>query len=344
MKQSDFFHKNVYFVILCGGSGTRLWPLSRKNRPKQLLPFLNNKSLLEQTIDRISTIAYKKENIGIITTKYQEKLINKNIKEKIGFLLKEPVPRNTGPAILYSCLEIEKKNKDATVVFLASDPFIPDTEKYCFYLKKAIEYGKNSNKIVTLGLIPTRPATGYGYIQANEKKISAGKVYDVKSFHEKPNLEKAKKYLEQNNFFWNLGMFVGKVQTFLNEYKIHAPEMFCENYESSPSISIDYAIMEKSKNVSVVPCDFEWTDVGNLETFLLVKQKYEKPENEIINIDSKNNIAQTNKKIVSFIGVENLCVIEDGDVIVVAKRDQVEKIKQIHPVINEEESCSESIL
>jgi len=338
---------NVYFIILCGGSGTRLWPLSRKNRPKQLLPFLNNKCLLEQTIDRITTIAKSKNHIGIITTQEQRSLIPETICNKIGFTLAEPTPQNTGPAILYSCLDIEKKDEKAIAVFLAADHFIPDTKQYCKYLQKAIEYATITKKIVTLGLMPTFPATGYGYIQAaTATHVKAGIPYKVAKFHEKPDLEKAQEYVNRGDMFWNLGMFVGQVSSFLEEYNIHAPKMLSDvsdhvligkNYANAPSLSIDYALMEKSENISVIPCDFEWNDVGNLDLFLNIQQKNcECKQEKIISINGQNNIAKTKKKLVSFIGVDDLCVIEDEDVIVVAKRNEIERVKEILPVIKKE--------
>lgn len=341
--------QNVYFVILCGGAGTRLWPLSRKNRPKPLLPFLHNTSLLEQTIDRIIPLAKNKYHIGVVTTKEQIPEIRKTLGEKIGFGIVEPSSQNTGPAILYACLEIEKKDPNAIVVFLPADHFIPETEKFHLYVQKAIDHAKTHESIVTLGLMPTHPASGYGYIQAGaahmgKTKIDnihfeAGKSYNVTKFHEKPSKEKAKSYIEQKNMFWNLGIFAGKVDLFLQEYEEHAQEMvICvatyhqtrQGYEAAPKLSIDHAIMEHSKNISVIPCDFIWNDVGNLETFLSLQQKYNQEQaTNVIEVDGKNNIAQTNKKVVSFIGVDDLCVIEDGDVLVIAKRDQVDKIKDV---------------
>jgi Mannose-1-phosphate guanylyltransferase len=333
---------NNYFVILCGGSGTRLWPLSRKNRPKQLLPFLNNSSLLEQTIDRLTPLAPIKENLWLMTTQEQEPLIMHAVEHKVGFLLQEPLSRNTGPAILYSCLEIEKQNPNAIAVFLPTDHFIPETTKFCSYLQKAIAYAEVNNTIVTLGLMPTSPATEYGYIQAQATSIEAGTAYPVEKFHEKPLLSIAQTYFKQPNMFWNLGIFIGKVSVFINEYKTCAPEMFTTvsnfysnktSYNLVPSQSIDYAVMEKSNNISVIPCDFAWSDVGNLNIFLTLNKQ--KPIHEIINIDATNNIAKTNKKLIAFIGVDDLCVIEDDDVIVVAKRTDIEKVKEVHKILHQ---------
>jgi len=326
---------NVYFIILCGGSGTRLWPLSTKNCPKQLIPFISNKTLLEDTIDRISHISEKKY-IGISTTKEQSKLIPNHIKEKIGFTIEEPVPRNTGPSILYSCFEIFKKDKNSICVFIASDHYIPEIEKYCSSLSTAINHAKTNNTIINLGLMPKCAATGYGYIQTNPEKIESGKIYPVKKFHEKPNLHKAEQYLKQKNMLWNIGMFIGKTTSFIREFEIHAPEIYSAikniNYKNSPNISIDYAVMEKSKNISVFPCDFQWNDVGNLKTFLEIQQKHQKENSQIINIDSKNNLVKSRKKIVTFIGVENLCVVETDDTILISKINNVEKVKEVQNI------------
>lgn len=344
----------TYFIILCGGSGTRLWPLSRKNKPKQLLPFLNDKSLLEQTIERIGSIS-NKENIGIVTTQDQAKLVAKELKAPPAFTIEEPSPRNTAPAILLGCLEIAKRAPDTVIAVLTSDHFIPETEKFCSYLQKAIDFASQHDRIVTLGLMPTRPATGYGYIQAKVSNklgsspiLNAGSVYDVKRFHEKPNLEKAEEYVAHGDMFWNLGMFIGKATCFINEYKKHAPAIFDavskfvetgDGYENAPTISIDYAIMEKSKNISVMPCDFIWNDVGNLDVFLSIQQKSDGiiPScSQIINVDGKRNIAKVNKKIVTFIGLDDVCIIEDGDVLVVAKRSEIEKVREARSLLEKE--------
>lgn len=333
--------QNTYFIILSGGSGSRLWPISRKDRPKQLVTFLNNTSLLEQTIDRVSTMG-PREHIGIITTEEQANLIPEPITQKLGFTLKETSGRNTGPAILYSALDVLKMDSDAILVFLPADHFIPETEKYLLYLKRAIEFASQNDKIVTLGLMPTHAATGYGYIQAEvQGVVKAGNMYNVEKFHEKPDEGKATLYLAQDNMFWNLGMFISRASVLIQEYQRHAPEIYKivseslsgeNNYDYAPSISIDYAVMEKSKNISIVPCDFEWNDVGNLDIFISTQQKYEKPTHKMISIESENNIAKTSKKIIALIGVSDLCIVEDGEVLVVAKRDKIEKIKKAQTV------------
>ena len=335
-------------MILCGGGGERLWPLSRKNKPKQFITFLDDRSFLEQTIDRINLLTNSVKNIGVVTNQSQVDFVKKLVGEKVGLILAEPASRNTAPAILYSCFELEKIDKDAIVVFLPADSFVVQEDKYREYLSKAIEYASENEKIVTLGVMPTRSVTGYGYIQAvslDEANISCGNIYNVETFHEKPNEENAKKYMQQGDMFWNIGVFVGRVSVFLNEYKKHASALFYSvqsylqdkiEYEALENISVDYAVMEKTKNVVILPCDFEWDDIGNLDAFLSVQNKYSKTQSaKIINIDAQGNLVKLKNdsslknKIVTFIGVNDICLVEDEDVILVAKRSEIEKVKKL---------------
>jgi mannose-1-phosphate guanylyltransferase len=340
--------KNTNFVILSGGGGERLWPLSRKNKPKQFIPFLGEKSLLEQTIERISPLVKNENKIGVITNKKQVAQVLQATSRKLDFVLDEPAARNTGPAILYSCFELAKKDKDAVVIFLPADSYVHQCEKYIAYLQKAIEYASQNEKIVTLGVMPTKPATGYGYIQACSQKINCGQVYDVFKFHEKPKKKLAEKYMHQGNMFWNIGVFVAKVSVFLNEFESCAAELFYSvqnylnkkiTYEEIEKISVDYAVMEQSRNVVILPCDFDWTDVGNLDVFLTLQNQYKKENTKVINVDGQRNLIQLSRssknKLVAFIGVSDLCVVEDDDVILVARRDEVEKVKQLLPKIKE---------
>ncbi len=343
-------------MILCGGGGERLWPLSRKKKPKQFINFLNNSSLLEQTINRIKPLIQYKKNLGIIINNNQSDLILESVLEKIGFVLKEPALRNTAPAVLYSCFHLKSLSKDAVVVFLPADSFVTENEKYCHYLEKAIKYASENEKIVTLGVMPTYPATGYGYIQAGLKdgeKIICGNVYDTFKFHEKPDLKLAEDYIQKEDMFWNIAVFISKVSVFLNEFEKNAPFLFNSmknflnndiKYEDIKNISIDYAVMEKSKNVAVLPCDFEWSDVGNLEVFLRLQSRLSENKNgiKIINVDSENNLVHITKKelkkdkAVIFLGVEDICLVEDDNVILVAKRGDVEKVKKVLKKLREE--------
>jgi mannose-1-phosphate guanylyltransferase / mannose-6-phosphate isomerase len=346
--------KNTYFIILCGGDGQRLWPLSRKKRPKQLIPFLEQKSLLEQAVLRISEIAESKNNIVIVTNKDQYKDINKLVGKSVGLILSEDAKRNTAPAILYATLKIYEKDKDAVIVFLPADSFVVEGEKYVSSLNLAAKFAMKNKRIVTLGVMPTRPAIGYGYIQAKKslkEVVLVDHVYEVEKFHEKPSLEVAQIYLQNDSMLWNISVFAARAHVFIEEFNLHAPKIYSQmiqyleqkiDYEQITSDSIDFAIMEKSKKISIIPCDFAWYDVGNLDVFLTLQNKISKKNTKVINIEGRNNIVSivpkkiNKEKLVTFIGVSDLCLVEDEDVILVAKRSDVEKVKKVLTKIKRE--------
>lgn len=326
--------KNLYIVVLAGGKGERLWPLSRSHCPKQTLSFINQRSLLEHTVDRISPLVPKK-NIFIITTQEQQSLINECIGKEVGSILCEPASRNTGPAILYTCDKIYAQNQDAVILFIPSDAYIDDANAYRNYLVLAIERARDCKDIILLGVKPNWPATGYGYIEYAKSK---DKICKVKHFHEKPNTEIAQMYLESDTMLWNIGNFCAKASTFLDQFKTFAPQLYADfklfcagkkSYEQLENISIDNAVMEKSNAVYVVPVIFGWSDVGNLDTFLsLLKLPHELHDN-IIEIESKNNVALVKDKLIALIGVQDLCIVQTDDVLLVAKRKDVEKVKLV---------------
>ncbi|KKP24441.1 MAG: Mannose-1-phosphate guanylyltransferase/mannose-6-phosphate isomerase [candidate division TM6 bacterium GW2011_GWF2_28_16] len=338
---------NVYFVILGGGQGERLWPISRIERPKQFVPFLDNKSLIEQTIDRIKKLEANTSQIGIVTNKiYRSRLLDL-VGKDVGFILQEDESRNTAAAMLYAALDIYKKNPESIIVFLPADSFVIETEKYIESLSVAIEYAKGNKKIVTMGVMPSGPNISYGYIQAQHQKnkhINVNTVYEVEKFHEKPDLKKAQEYLLHDAMLWNISVFATQTAFFLSEFKMHALDIynqmqdFIQNkalFSQINNISIDYALMEKSKNISVVPCDFAWYDVGNIDVFLNLQNKLSKEHVKIINIDGQNNLATlipkkiNHERLVAFVGVSDLCVVEDEDVLLIVKKSDVEKVKDL---------------
>lgn len=339
--------KNTYFVILSGGDGQRLWPLSRKKRPKQFIPFLEEKSLLEQTVLRVSKIAVDKSKIIVVTNKNHHDDVQKLVGKDVGLILSEDAKRNTAPAILYATLKIYEKDKDAVILFLPADSFVVEGDKYIESLNLATSFAAKNERIVTLGVMPTRPATGYGYIQvkSNENEhIYINHIYEVKKFHEKPSLEVAQVYLGHDSMLWNISVFAARAHVFIEEFNHYSPKIYSQmiqyleqkiEYKDIDSDSIDFAIIEKSDRISVIPCDFAWYDVGNLDVFLSLQNEISKKSTMIINIDGKDNLATimpkdpNNKKIVAFVGVSNLCLVEDEDVILVAKRSEVEKVKKV---------------
>jgi len=335
-KGGNMQNSNIYFVILAGGSGTRLWPLSRADKPKQFLAVGSNKTLIDQAIDRICDIA-PQENIWISTTAKHVENINTYVGHRIGNIVVEPGMRNTAPAILLACLEIQKVNPNASIIFLPSDPFIPNKEKFVSYVQQAIEFIEQNNKITLFGIQPTYPATGYGYIEFDNTK-SKSAPYPVLKFHEKPKLELAQKYVKKDNMAWNMGMFCAKVDVFVQEFKTHAPEIFqgvtdCVHgngdYNTVKADSIDYAVMEKSSNTYVIPADFPWCDVGNIEVFLTIEQQNGQLKNNTLSVDSQNNLVKVKDKLVALVCVDNLCVVETDDILLITQRDKAEQVKQI---------------
>jgi mannose-1-phosphate guanylyltransferase len=338
---------HVYVGILAGGSGERLWPLSRTNKPKQLIPFVNGKSLLEQTIDRVlENSLVCKDNIFIITGAQQAALIDVSITQRIGFVLTEPAPRNTAPAILLACQTLIEKDPLAVVVFLPADHFIPDSQAFNATLTKMIIHASTHKELVLMGLKPRYAGTGLGYIQTSLQSQDNGAVRVVK-FHEKPNKKTAEFYIQQEDFLWNLGVFAGQVKIFLDECITYALDLFVGmerylagnlTYEELPKISIDYAVIEHSPRLAVFAAAFEWHDIGNIQSFLLVQAQYSQAASNILSLYAHDNLALVQKKVVAFIGVSNVCVVETEDALLIVSRDNVEAVRDILPAVKQVEA------
>lgn len=337
----------VHAVILAGGSGSRLWPLSRQHLPKQFLVLDGEASLLQTTIDRLSPTIDAK-SVLIVTQEAHAK------GEAYHALLPyrslyEPVGRNTAPAIALAAAYLMAEGDDPVMVVLPADHIIKDEERFRAHLDIAIQAAQ-SGKLVTFGIQPTRPDTGFGYIKAHQS--ADAQVYDVERFTEKPDHATAEAFLDEGNYYWNSGMFVWRASVILAEIQRHLPAVHQvvqtilaesragatfqqaveKHFVAMPSISIDYGVLEKSDRVSLIPCDIGWNDVGSWQAVHDISPKDENGnalQGNVIAVDCKNNLIRAEKRLVAAIGVEDLCVIETADAVLISKNDQTQRVREV---------------
>lgn len=327
-------------VILCGGAGTRLWPISRQKTPKQFAQIFDGASLFEDTILRNKSLS---NSYAVVVNQTQLPLCKEQVPEELKssteFLI-ESTARNTAPAIALAAFNSQP---DEILLILPSDHLIKDLDLYNECIQAACKLAEN-DKLVTFGIKAKYPETGYGYIEADG--------VNVKSFKEKPDLQTAIQYLESGNFFWNSGMFCFKASAFLNELKTHSPEIYNEclntfnnaqpnNDEKHfnlddmikiPSDSIDYAVMEKSTNVCVIPSNFYWSDLGSFDSLYDELDKTadgNTKDSNHISFESKNNLIISKKKIISTFNVEDLIIIDTDDALLVGKRGESQNVKKL---------------
>ncbi|AEE90775.1 Mannose-1-phosphate guanylyltransferase [Tepidanaerobacter acetatoxydans Re1] len=345
----------MYGVIMAGGGGTRFWPLSRANTPKQFLNITGEDTMINDTIKRIKSIV-PTDKIIIVTNKIQKKMLSKVIQEDIpeANVLAEPVGRNTAACIGYAAMVIKKRCGDAVMGVFPSDHYIKDADEFQRVLNAAYSIAENTEKLVTIGINPTFPSTGYGYIKYDrERSIPAeGKIaYEVVDFVEKPNLAKAKEYLKNGNYLWNSGMFAWKASVILENFERFLPKLYRgllelepfidtpkektvveEIYPALQSISIDYGVMERSDKVVVIPGDFGWSDVGSWDS---LGEVFPLDENgnitrgDFIAIDTRNSIIYSNSRLVAAVGLENMIVVETNDALLVCPKEKAQDVKKV---------------
>ncbi len=344
---------NKYAVIMAGGVGTRFWPVSRVDKPKQFLDILGlGQTLLQMTYARFAEII-PEGNIFIVTNEAYRDLIREQLplidEQQI---LGEPLAKNTAPCIAYACTKIASKDPDSVVVVAPSDHLILDQAAFVAQVNKGLDFAANHNALVTLGIKPSRPDTGYGYIQFIPEAFEP-EVHKVKIFTEKPNDELAQQFIDSGDFLWNAGIFIWSLKAILDAFDEYLPdtsELFKngeshyfqpsersyieEVYPICPSISIDYGIIEKAENVFVIPSDFGWSDLGTWKSLFEVADKRD-GNNVIIGDEielhkSKNNLVySTQKKIVILEGVDNMFVLETEDALLVCHMDKEQEVKRI---------------
>ncbi|MFW6148073.1 MAG: mannose-1-phosphate guanylyltransferase [Thermodesulfobacteriota bacterium] len=342
-------------VIMAGGSGTRFWPRSRANRPKQLLNITGDEILLKKAVELIKPLT-SLGRIKIVTTRSQAAAIPQIMPEiPERSIIAEPFGRNTAPAIGISALYLEQEYPDCTMAVLPADHHIQEHEVFLQTIQAAVDKASQVDCIVTIGISPRGPETGYGYIEAGTMLDEQSGVYQVQSFHEKPDVQTAMKFIAKGTFFWNSGIFIVKASVMLNEIAVHLPRIYEllmdirealgtdeeqtvieEAYGKMEAISIDYGVIEKSRHVLMVEGSFGWDDVGSWPS-AAQRWPHDKENNaylgEVIVFDSSGCIVHSQKKPVVLLGVKNLVIVEEDDVLLVCNHDRSQDVKKLVEIL-----------
>ena len=340
---------------MAGGVGSRFWPMSTTEKPKQFIDVLGvGRSLLQLTFDRFKGIC-SPENVWVVTNRSYKDLVLEQLPEiPVTNILCEPCRRNTAPCIAYVSWRIKSKDRNANIVVTPSDHIVTNCEEFKRVISQCLKFTSETDAIITLGMKPTRPETGYGYIQADLSSCSPRnkEIFRVDSFREKPDLETAKKYIQNKSYFWNAGIFIWSVNTIVNAFRIYQPaiskifeslqpvygtpkeqEEIDLRFPECENISVDYAIMEKAEEIFVCPADFGWSDLGTWGS-LLVQTKKDLYGNGVIGenvslFDTHNCIVHTlDKKRVVIQGLDGYIVADDGNKLLICKLSEEQRIKQ----------------
>lgn len=349
----------MYGIILAGGSGSRLWPLSREMHPKQLLKLDGDLSLLQSTFKRLEKFIKPEDIISITNIKHTNDVkfqLNQLSRETV--VLSEPMAKNTAPAIACTLEYLKQlKNPEEVVIIVPSDHLIKDFDAFERTVKTGLKSAREGN-IVTFGIQPCYPETGYGYIKTRDEKEG---IFAVEKFVEKPDLETAQKYLLEGNYFWNGGIFMAKVSTLLEEFAHYAPEIY-ENleklnfkddktikygvFEYMPSISIDYAIMEKSNKISLCKLQSDWSDLGSWQSLYDTKEKDENGnvfEGNVIADEVKNSFIYSDKKIIAAIGLNDVIIVNTEDAILACNKEDSQAVKKVFEKLKKENNDAHKI-
>lgn len=346
----------LYSLILAGGKGTRLYPLSRSDEPKQFLRIVNEKSFLENTVDRIRSII-DRENIYVVTNKDYEEKIRTELKDiEKENIFTEPANKETATCIGLSAVKLLKKDKDAVMIVLPSDHHIEGNKNYLQTLKHAVEIANNRRGIITIGIEPTRPETGYGYIEMGRKISTLLPTFKVARFTEKPNLEVAKDFLIKGTYLWNSGMFIFRADVILREIEKYIPKMYkClmeiynhigdedeeqiikKQYDIIDGISIDFGVMQRTRRSYVIKGDFSWDDIGSFSALsrFLNEYKSNRVSKKVFLEECENCSVFGSDKLVIGFGVNDLVVVDAGDVILIMNKSRDQEIKHLFNSISD---------
>lgn len=345
-------NKNNYVAIMAGGIGSRFWPMSRTNYPKQFLDILNTgKTLIQSTYDRFAKFI-PAENIYVVTSEVYRDIVKEQLSDlNPANILCEPSRKNTAPCVAYVSYKLSQLNPEANLICAPADHLITDESSFVDICLDALKFTSNIKALLTLGVKPTNPNTGYGYIQYEPMTVG-GNVYKVKTFTEKPDLDLAKTFVASGDFLWNAGIFVWQTKNIIRAFETFVPELHevfdaeKENFNTDDernaieriypqciNISIDYAVMEKAENVYVIPSSFGWTDLGTwASAYDTIEKDYldnaVAGRNVMIIDATKNMVHADNKKLVLLQGLEDFIIVDTEDVLLICKKDKEQEIKE----------------
>lgn len=344
-------------LIMAGGKGTRFWPLSTEEKPKQFLNLLGRETMIQMTVNRVKPII-PIERIFVCTVSSYVELVKEQLPElPEENIIVEPEGRNTAPCIALSSMIINRKYNDAAIAVLPSDHLIKNEEKFRNIILDCNEFlDMNKTALITIGMKPNRPETGYGYIRYDNKSFELNEDIFIKvdKFVEKPDLEMAENYLKEGNYLWNGGMFLWKASNIINQIREYCPEIYeplkviqksgddklsdliKERYSDTKAISIDYAVLEKSKEIYVVPADIGWDDIGTWKSVERYKKKDDFDniiEGNARAIESKSNIALNNGKRIVFIGIDDVIALETDDSIYIVSKDKMDNLRDYKNIV-----------
>lgn len=341
---------DLFVVIMAGGVGSRFWPRSKQEEPKQLIRIFGDNTMIQDTVNRLDGLV-KMENVLVITNQIQQPKVIEQLKDvPKENIIAEPFGKNTAACIGLASILIHKKSPNAITIILPADHLIKDKIEFQETIKKAASFADTSDSLVTIGIRPTRPETGYGYIQFIDNEVANG-IYKVQTFAEKPNLSTAKRFVESGDFLWNSGMFIWKTSTILNEILTYLPELheglleiekaigtdkfdevLTNVYGQLANVSIDYGIMEKSSKVFLTKGEFSWSDVGSWEEVYQLSAKNNDGNSEFGDVYTENTLDSyifSPKKFTAVVGLENIIVIDTKDALLICNRENAQDVKHI---------------
>jgi len=351
--------KHLFVLILCGGGGTRLWPRSRNALPKQFARLISRKSLFEMTVDRLAGFVPWERFFVVTTTPEYGRIVHRQApKIPLKNILIEPRRRNTALAYGLGAVYIRHLDPEAVIITETADHAIKNTPLYLKNFLTSAQAAAQGDILVTTGIKPTFPHTGFGYIKKGKlwRRFNHQPVYKLEKFTEKPDLETAKKYLRSGDYFWHAALFVWRADSYLKALKKHQPRLgrateaiaraidtpaeqavIRKVYDQAPEISVDYAVAEKADNFYLVIAEFDWEDVGNWQVVYQLTKKDRDgnavlqfgQQGEFIGLDAKNNLIQFDDQLIAAIGVENLVIVDAGNIILVCRKDRAEEVKKM---------------